>query len=470
MKTCVKKILCAGILFFTLCAFASAQERGLQVLARELDRNAAVGTQWAVFIAVDRYREWAPLTNPVKDAREIRDILTENYFIDEVRELYDLDATAANIRRLFSYLLQNVQMNDSVFVFYAGHGHTDNLTNTGFWIPTDGGRDEMAQANWLPNMQIRNLLSALKARHVFLIVDACFSGDILDTSRGASPVINNEYFRRAYGRVSRQVMTSGASENVPDASEFALRLKSSLRRAEISYVDPEYLFTNVREVRATQPLLGIIRGSEHQEGGSFIFFRRDAEPKPAVLPVPPAIVSPVAPLPPVQVPVTPAAPAVTPEAPRSGGGETGDGFAYSSFRSVGVSAGTAFSTPMGTAAVNVTVPFFIPYSFLDLGCDLGRFDTVNDSDSYTSYYPWARYNFFLPFLNSGIVPYIGAGAGYMMATYEYPGGTVTKNIFAFDAAAGLKLLGFIDISYSLRISSAAMSGRASLGVFYSFGN
>jgi hypothetical protein len=466
MKKLSKKFVCVVIPLFVLFVPAFAQDRGLQVLAAELDRNAVVGKQWAVFIAIDRYSEWPPLTNPVKDTKEIRDILTENYFIDEVRELYDLEATAANIRRLFAGLREQVQINDSVFVFYAGHGHTDNLTNTGFWIPTDGGQDELVQTGWLPNIQIRNLLSALAAKHVFLIADACFSGDILDTSRGASPVINSEYYRRAYSRVSRQVMTSGASETVPDASEFALRLKSSLRRAENPYIDPEYLFTNVREVRSSQPLLGVIRGTEHQEGGSFIFFRRGAAPKvePAVLPVPPAVATPVTPLPPAQAPVRPAAP------PAGSKDARGDGFAYSSFWSVGLSAGSAFSTPMGTAAVTATVPFFIPYSFFDIGCDVGLFDTTNDSDSYRSYYPWARYTFFLPFLNSRIVPYIGAGAGYMMAAYEYPGGTVTENIFALDGAAGLKLLGFIDISYSLRRSSEALSGRASLGVFYSFGN
>jgi hypothetical protein len=72
-------------------------------------------------------------------------------------------------------------------------------------------------------------------------------------------------------------MTSGASETVPDSSEFALRLKSSLRRAEGDYIDPEYLFAGVRELRSTQPLLGVITGSEHQSGGSFLFFRRPGD-------------------------------------------------------------------------------------------------------------------------------------------------------------------------------------------------
>ncbi|MDR0730539.1 MAG: SUMF1/EgtB/PvdO family nonheme iron enzyme [Treponema sp.] len=279
-----------------------AQDRGFRSAAA-VGPDVVIGRQWAVFIAIDRYQEWGPLTNPVKDAREIRDILVDRFFIDEVVELYDADATAANIRRLFADLRTRTEINDSVFVFYAGHGQTDAVTSTGSWIPVDGGRDQLAQANWLPNIQIRNMLSALPAKHVFLVADACFSGDMLDTSRGASPEINNEYYRRAYSRVSRQVMTSGASETVPDTSEFALRLKSTLRRADEPCIDPEYLFSNVREVRSTQPLLGTIQGSEHQSGGSFLFFRRDDVVNPASVSAP-AVSPPAAPPPAAPRPVS----------------------------------------------------------------------------------------------------------------------------------------------------------------------
>jgi formylglycine-generating enzyme required for sulfatase activity len=254
-------------------AVLSAQDRG-GTLEKVVGKGVKVGKQWAVFIAIDRYREWPPLSNPVRDAREIRDILRERYRIDTVRELYDGEATGAGIRRLFADLRAQTGRDDSVFVFYAGHGYKDEITKTGSWIPADAGHDLLAQTNWLPNNQVRNMLDALPAKHVFLVSDACFSGDILDTRRGGRPPpqFNNEYYRRAYAKVSRQAMTSGASESVPDASEFALRFKSALRWAEGDCIDPQYLFTQAREVQTSQPLLGVIRDSEHQEGGSFLFF------------------------------------------------------------------------------------------------------------------------------------------------------------------------------------------------------
>jgi formylglycine-generating enzyme required for sulfatase activity len=81
-------------------------------------------------------------------------------------------------------------------------------------------------------------------------------------------------------------MTSGANESIPDTSEFALRLKSSLRRAEGAYIDPQYLFNQARKVRRTQPMPGTIQSGEHQEGGSFLFFRRQAAVTPAPDPDP----------------------------------------------------------------------------------------------------------------------------------------------------------------------------------------
>ena len=112
------------MLVYGLGLFAQDRSVSLPIQAAA-GLNSAVGKQWAVFIAIDYYQECGPLKEPVKDAKEIRDILLENYYIDEVRELYDRDATMAGIRSLLIGLRSEVEINDSVFVFYAGHGHFD---------------------------------------------------------------------------------------------------------------------------------------------------------------------------------------------------------------------------------------------------------------------------------------------------------------------------------------------------------
>jgi uncharacterized caspase-like protein len=75
----------------------------------------------------------------VADAGEIRDILTADYYIDETVELYNRDATRQNIARAFADLQQKPGANDTLFIYYAGHGHLDAALDAGFWIPVDGG-------------------------------------------------------------------------------------------------------------------------------------------------------------------------------------------------------------------------------------------------------------------------------------------------------------------------------------------
>jgi formylglycine-generating enzyme required for sulfatase activity len=76
---------------------------------------------------------------------------------------------------------------------------------------------------------------------------------------------------------------------VPDTSEFAQRLKSTLLREEGACIDPARIFDRVKEVARTQPLLGVLPNSGHESEGSFLFFKREVaavRPEPAPQPAP----------------------------------------------------------------------------------------------------------------------------------------------------------------------------------------
>jgi len=234
-----------------------------------------------VFIGIDRYQYWLPLQNPVRDCRELAEILTLRYYTDQVVELYDENATKAGIVRLFSDLVDRLKPADSVAIFYSGHGHLDEKSGQAFWIPCDGAVDAYSQDRWLPNTQVLGYLDKMQADHVVLVSDSCFSGDILEAGKGTPEQINIEYFRKAYARVSRQALTSGARETVPDASEFAAQLKLALQRNAEPYLDPLAIFSQVRlGVRKTIPLFGSLAGTKHQAGGSFLFFLRSGGEQP----------------------------------------------------------------------------------------------------------------------------------------------------------------------------------------------
>jgi hypothetical protein len=274
--------------FLAISASLVAQDRGLDVVARKLTGDPAfdAGRQIAVIIGIDRYKEWPSLRSAASEAKAIRTALADRYVIDEFLELYDAEATATAIRRLFTETIPaKVGPHDSLLVFYAGHGYTDS-TGTGFWIASDGSRDVLAQNNWIPNQQIRNMIGKIKAQRILILADACFSGDLLNVSRGAAPTIDSAYFRKALRLQARQVITSGSSESVPDDSEFGQQLLNILSRNDQAILDPVSMYERLRlGVSRTLPLFGSLPGNE--EGASYVLFLKpigggmEASPPPA---------------------------------------------------------------------------------------------------------------------------------------------------------------------------------------------
>jgi len=252
-----------------------AQDRGLAVIAREAAGSPSfdVGKQYAVIIGIDKYQEWPGLHSAVSEAKAIKQVLAERYYIDEFYELYDQDASAANIRKLFLEILPTqLGIHDSLLVFYAGHGQLD-ASKTGFWIACDGSKDIYSQSGWIPNAQLRNMLDQLKAQRILILADACFAGDFLNVNRGASPTVDSAYFRRALQLTARQVLSSGASETVPDQSEFGRQLFNLLERNIEPLLDPVSMYERIRlGVTQTEPLLGSLPGNE--QGASFVLFLR----------------------------------------------------------------------------------------------------------------------------------------------------------------------------------------------------
>ncbi|MGB9687065.1 MAG: InlB B-repeat-containing protein, partial [Rectinema subterraneum] len=276
------------LIFFTIIALlvcpvlilAQSDHRGLDVVAAPIAGSEPIGQQYAVFIAIDRYKEWPPLKNAVSDAERIRSVLQKRYYIDQTYTLYDDQATKEKVMKLFENLSNELRPEDSLFVFYAGHGVMDPLTKIGSWILQDGGTNRYEQKGWLDNPKIRSLLSAVRSKHVLLVSDSCFSGDILNVERGSQIEIADEYFKKAYARRSRQVLTSGASETVPDQSVFTRSLIRLFEENSKPYLDPLMLFNEIRLTKdlTTSPLLGTLRDTDSQEGGSFIFFLKQSQP------------------------------------------------------------------------------------------------------------------------------------------------------------------------------------------------
>lgn len=250
--------------------------RGVGILETSDGSEIRIGRQYLVVIAVNEYQHWTPLRGPVPDSKKLKDVIVSRYHIDELYELYDEQATKANIIKLFVDLQKKVKREDGLLIVYSGHGHLDESSDTGFWIPVNAGTNVYEQKNWLPHAQLRGLISNLESMHVLVISDSCFAGDLIYSTRSLPKNITAEYFKAAYSRVSRQLLTSGVVEVVPDESAFAKQLISVLKHNDHPVLDTLMLFNEVRlGVEGSTPLMGSLAGTGHQEGASFLLFLKD---------------------------------------------------------------------------------------------------------------------------------------------------------------------------------------------------
>jgi hypothetical protein len=175
-----------------------------------------VGHHWLLAIDINEYAHWPKLNTASNDAREVARTMTRDYGFDPDRviTLYDQEATIDNILSAFVKLKAQVKAEDSVMVYYAGHGLLDDF-DAGSWVPVNAREQKIG--DYITTDRINRMIATLVAKHVFLVADACYSGALF-TSRGrqVSNEINESYFLDRVKRASRQALTSGGIEEVQD--------------------------------------------------------------------------------------------------------------------------------------------------------------------------------------------------------------------------------------------------------------
>ena len=130
------------------------------------------------------------------------------------------------------------------------------------------------------------------------------------------------------------------------------------------------------------------------------------------------------------------------------------------FWSLGISAGSSFSTPWVIGSIHGTIAPF-KYSFLEIGIDYGMVSKNIDTEKYYSIYPFIHYALFIPF-QKNIGWYTGIGGGYMLGEYTFPEEKIPLNIFAFDAIMGVNIWDMLNISYTLRTGLKTINNQISL--------
>ena len=246
------------------------------------------GRTHALVIGNNVYRDLRRLKTAVADAEAVAALLAERYGY-EVTSL--INATRYDIVSALARLRARLTENDNLLVYYAGHGQIDVESDEGYWLPVDAEKDN--PANWISNATITSQLKAMRARHVLVVADSCYSGTL---TRGVEAGLKTGAERAAWlarisRRRSRTALTSGGLEPVLDAgggehSVFARAFLAALRTSD-EVLDGQSLLDAIKQpvaLNADQtPEYNNIRKAGHG-GGDFLFAPLDVRETPAAQP------------------------------------------------------------------------------------------------------------------------------------------------------------------------------------------
>lgn len=174
------------------------------------------GRYYALVIGNQSYENLPNLDTARADAEAVADVLKDRYGFTVIPRY---DANRYEILYILNELRSRLTKNDNLLIYYAGHGELDQVNERGHWLPVDA--DEKSSANWISNVQITDILTAMQAKHVMVIADSCYSGALTGTAVAqldqALPPKERRAWQQAISKKrSRTALTSGGLAPVLD--------------------------------------------------------------------------------------------------------------------------------------------------------------------------------------------------------------------------------------------------------------
>lgn len=252
-----------------------------------------------LFFGINKYKSpiWPELHNPVSDCEKLWEVLKNTYgFQDEdfiKRPFYNEHATARNIideiGRLDpewkdDYGKPYIGPQENLIIVYSGHGHF--AKNEGYWVPHDAPSFDIKTASAFELKQlisvseIIKLISNIRAHHILLIVDSCFSEAFAKMEIDLGTTLSSPNPEEI---PSRWVLTAGRMQKVPDKSEFSKNLVKLLEDNKDPRISINWLGQNI--VKAVWDTIGISPRCESlvdqkNRGGEYFFHRVSADSAP----------------------------------------------------------------------------------------------------------------------------------------------------------------------------------------------
>jgi uncharacterized caspase-like protein len=163
--------------------------RRLRAPATEVQR-ARTGKRCALVVGINRYGEpdhrFKDLKNAVNDANAIASRLAVEFGFS-VTLLIDEQATASGVQQVLARWRDEVQPEDDLLIFFAGHGANpqgQGRQSEGYLVPFGADRNP---DTWLSEADIIRYAEESRSQRVFLLFDACYAGAALRAHDGIRP-------------------------------------------------------------------------------------------------------------------------------------------------------------------------------------------------------------------------------------------------------------------------------------------
>jgi TPR repeat protein len=278
------KILSASLLIAALpfgILQLYGQTRGTTLQATSTPAGGDTGRYFALVIGIDKYpAPIPPLHTAVRDAGAMEAVLKQKYGF-QTTLLTDANATRTKILDQIATYESQLGENDNLLIYYAGHGFQIKEADKSFWLPVDATSPQ--SANRISADDLTTEMATLKARHVLVISDSCYSGGLTRDIESLPVMRPDEAFlRKTLSMRSRNLMASGRDEPVADGgpdghSVFAWAMLQGLNgETESLFTASTLFYDHVQRTVAGNsgqiPVYQPIRNSG-DIGGDFVFRR-----------------------------------------------------------------------------------------------------------------------------------------------------------------------------------------------------
>jgi hypothetical protein len=188
---------------------------------------------WALIVGIDDYGgNYRNLTNAVNDAKDLENIFKNKYKFENTILLKNDSATRSSILNyLQNELPEKISSNDRFIFYFSGHGFTREVKEKniklGYIIPYGAnpkdGKGNYPYWDYIKMSEITEACALINAKHIFLMLDSCFSG--IAALKG-SPIhqgkIDETVLKTFTQKKAFQVLTAGDSdEYVRDSSLYS---------------------------------------------------------------------------------------------------------------------------------------------------------------------------------------------------------------------------------------------------------